>query len=426
MSGNPVGALRRKRACRGCISVHIDHHEPQDKSGAETSLGRDKSVRRPAPEQEGSRIVTSIDTLPRGLRPEAASAVRRWLMLLVGLVLVMVTVGGATRLTGSGLSITEWKPVLGAIPPLNAEDWAREFALYKASPQYQLVNAGMSLGDFQFIYWWEWGHRQLGRFIGLVMLGGFLWFFLSGAIRGRFAAATFGLGLLLGLQGAIGWIMVASGLQPGMIAVAPVKLTLHLVFACLFFTGLVVAATRLGGRAQAASPGLSRAARWLVVAILAQIALGGLVAGSKSGFTYNTWPLMDGEVIPGVDKLFVVKAFWENFVDNPALVQFNHRIGAYLLLALVFWHALAARGTAMARRAWHLFGLVVAQAVLGIVTLVLVVPLWAGLAHQALALIVLASATRHAVMARAPLQEASCSPGEAAGERRDQAPALSA
>lgn len=344
--------------------------------------------------------MAATEALPDGLRTDAAMAVRRWLLVLIGLVLVMVTVGGATRLTGSGLSITEWKPVLGAIPPLNAADWAREFALYKASPQYQLLNSGMSLGDFQFIYWWEWGHRQLGRFIGLVMLGGFLWFFLTGAIRGRFAAATFGLGLLLGLQGAIGWIMVASGLEKGMIAVAPVKLTLHLVFACLFFIGLVVTATRLGAREGATSPGLSRAARWLVVAILAQIALGGLVAGSKSGFTYNTWPLMDGDFIPGADKLFVVKAFWENFVDNPALVQFNHRIGAYLLLALVVWHAVAARGTMMARRAWHLVGLIVAQAVLGIVTLVLVVPLWAGLAHQALALIVLAYATRHAVMAR--------------------------
>lgn len=338
--------------------------------------------------------------LPAGLKPEAAPALRLWLLILIGLVLVMVTVGGATRLTGSGLSITEWKPVLGAIPPLNAADWAREFALYKASPQYQLLNSGMSLGEFQFIYWWEWGHRQLGRFIGLVMLGGFLWFFLTGAIRGAYAAKVFGLGLLLGLQGAIGWIMVASGLQPGMVAVAPVKLTLHLVFACFFFIGLVVMATRLGPRDEVASPGLSRAARWLVLALLIQIALGGLVAGSKAGFTYNTWPLMDGELIPGASKLFVVKAFWENFVDNPTLVQFNHRLGAYLVLAFALWHMLAARGTAMFRRSAHLLALVLAQAALGIVTLLLVVPLWAGLAHQALALLVLAYAVIHAVKAQ--------------------------
>lgn len=333
------------------------------------------------------------------LKPSAAPAFRVWLLVLIGLVLVMVTVGGATRLTGSGLSITEWKPVLGAIPPLGAADWEREFALYRASPQYQLLNQGMSLGEFQFIYWWEWGHRQLGRFIGLVMLAGFLWFFVTGAIRGRLAAATFGLGLLLGLQGAIGWIMVASGLQPGMIAVAPIKLTLHLTFASLFFIGLVSMASYFGafGRGAAATPGLHRAAWGLVVAILVQIALGGLVAGSKAGFTYNTWPLMDGEFIPGPAKLFVVKNFWENFVDNPTLVQFNHRIGAYLVLALALWHMIAARGTSAFRRAAHLLALVLAQGILGIVTLLLVVPLWAGLAHQAMAMLVLAYAVNHAM-----------------------------
>ena len=336
------------------------------------------------------------------LRPGAARAFRFWLLVLIVLVLLMVTVGGATRLTGSGLSITEWKPVLGAIPPLNAEDWAREFALYRESSQYKNLNSGMSLGEFQFIYWWEWGHRQLGRFIGLVMLGGFLASFLSGAIKGRLAAATFGLGLLLGLQGAIGWIMVASGLKPGMVAVAPVKLTLHLVFACLFFMGLVALATSLGafGRRQAVTPGLRRAAWGLVIAILAQIALGGLVAGSHAGFTYNTWPLMDGDLIPGAGKLFVVSPFWENFVDNPTMVQFNHRLGAYLVLGLALWHMLAARGAPVFRHAAHLFVLVLAQGVLGIVTLLMVVPLHAGLAHQALAMLVLGYAVMHAVKSR--------------------------
>ena len=312
------------------------------------------------------------------------------------MVFIMVLVGGATRLTGSGLSITEWNPVRGAIPPLSAEHWAREFALYKASPQYQLLNAGMELAQFKFIYWWEWGHRQWGRLIGLVMLGGFFWFWLSRAIRGWLALAVFGLGLLLALQGAIGWIMVASGLQPGMIAVAPVKLTLHLIFACFFLIGLIVAAVRFRAEAGSGETSLARAARWLVVALLVQIALGGLVAGSKAGLTYNTWPLMDGALVPAAAKLFVMAPFWENFVDNATLVQFNHRLGAYVLLGLTFWHAWAARGTVLARRAWHLFALVLVQGVLGIVTLLLVVPLWAGLAHQALALLVLAYATLHA------------------------------
>lgn len=325
---------------------------------------------------------------------------RLWLLALIALVLVMVTVGGATRLTGSGLSITEWKPITGALPPLNAADWEREFALYRASPQYQLLNAGMSLGEFQFIYWWEWGHRQLGRFIGLVMLGGFLAFWGFRVIRGWMAAATFGLGLLLALQGTIGWIMVASGLKPGMIAVAPVKLTLHLTFASLFFIGLVVMAAHVGAfgeKRRSATPGLRRAAWALVVAVLAQIALGGLVAGSKAGFTYNTWPLMDGALVPAASKLFVMPAFWENFVDNPTLVQFNHRLGAYLLLALTIWHWLAARGTEAAWGAKHLALAVAGQGVLGIVTLLLVVPLWAGLAHQALAMLVLLSAVLHAM-----------------------------
>lgn len=332
----------------------------------------------------------------QGLDPARAAAVRRWLWLMVGMVFIMVVVGGATRLTGSGLSITEWNPVRGAIPPLSEADWLKEFSLYKASPQYRLLNEGMSLGAFKFIYWWEWGHRQWGRLIGAVMLGGFLWFWLSGAIKGRLAAGVFGLGLLLGLQGAIGWIMVASGLQPGMIAVAPVKLTLHLVFACVFLIGLIVTAVRFSNPVPSPHRGLARGARWLVGAVLVQIALGGLVAGSHAGHTYNTWPLMDGALVPAAAKLFVVPAFWENFVDNPTLVQFNHRLGAYGLLALTFWHALAARGTPLSRRAWHLFALVAAQGALGVVTLLLVVPLWAGLVHQALALAVLAYATLHA------------------------------
>lgn len=338
--------------------------------------------------------VVSQTQVSRGAR-----AFRLWLLVLIGLVLIMVTVGGATRLTGSGLSITEWKPITGAIPPLSAADWAREFELYRASPQYKLQNAGMSLAEFQFIYWWEWGHRQLGRFIGLVMLGGFLAFWAARVIRGRMALLTFGLGLLLALQGTIGWIMVASGLQPGMVAVAPVKLTLHLTFACLFFIGLVVMASHWGafGAQKSGTAGLKRAAWALVLAVLAQIALGGLVAGSKAGFTYNTWPLMDGALVPPAEHLFKVKPFWENFVDNPTMVQFNHRVGAYLLLAFSLWHAVAARGTQAAKMARMLTALVLLQGVMGIVTLLLVVPLWAGLLHQAMAMFVLLAAVIHAM-----------------------------
>lgn len=327
------------------------------------------------------------------------AGIRRWLWMVAALVFAMVVVGGATRLTGSGLSITEWKPITGALPPLSSASWAAEFEKYRASPQYQLLNTGMSLGEFQFIYWWEWGHRQLGRFIGLVYLAGFLVVALRRLLPWRQTAILFGMGLLLGLQGAIGWIMVASGLEPGMIAVAPVKLTLHLTFAGLFFASVVAFATSLTPPRRL-EQARGRAASWLLLALtFIQIALGGLVAGSKAGFTFNTWPLMDGALVPSGSTLFAQPAFWENFIDNVALVQLNHRLGAYLLLAAALWHAFAMRGAApdsgTAKRATAIAGLTLTQAALGIVTLLLVVPLWAGLAHQALAFMVLAMAVVH-------------------------------
>ncbi|WP_297255949.1 COX15/CtaA family protein [Bosea sp. (in: a-proteobacteria)] len=327
------------------------------------------------------------------------AGIRRWLWTVAGLVFLMVVVGGATRLTGSGLSITEWKPITGALPPLSGQAWAEEFGKYRESPQYRLLNEGMSLGEFQFIYWWEWGHRQLGRFIGLIYLAGFLVVALRRLLPAGRTLILFGMGLLLGLQGAIGWIMVASGLEPGMVAVAPVKLTLHLTFAGLFFASVVAFATVLTPPRRA-EPARGRAGAWFILLMLfVQVALGGLVAGSRAGFTFNTWPLMDGVLVPPGSLLFAQAPFWENFVDNVALVQFNHRLGAYLLLALALWSALklrrAAPGSGSAKRATAIAGLVLAQSALGIATLLLVVPLWAGLAHQALGFAVLAMGVVH-------------------------------
>lgn len=257
----------------------------------------------------------------------------------------------------------------------------------------------MELADFKFIYWWEWGHRQLGRFIGLLYLAGFLVVLLRRSMPWRETAILFGMGLLLGLQGTIGWIMVASGLQPGMVAVAPVKLTLHLTFAGFFFASVIAFATWLTPLRRI-EPAWGRGAAWFLLFLLfVQIALGGLVAGSKAGFTFNTWPLMDGALVPPASTLFAGTPFWENFVDNVALVQFNHRIGAYILLAFALWHMLslrrAAPGSGGAKRATAIAGLVLAQSALGIVTLLLVVPLWAGLAHQALGFTVLAMGVVH-------------------------------
>jgi len=362
---------------------------------------RERACEAPSIATESPVPVTIALNQPAGASVKATdhAGIRRWLWTVAGLVFLMVVVGGATRLTGSGLSITEWKPITGALPPLSGAAWAEEFAKYRASPQYQLLNEGMSLGEFQFIYWWEWGHRQLGRFIGLVFLAGFLVVALRRLLPARQIATLFGMGLLLGLQGAIGWIMVASGLEPGMVAVAPVKLTLHLTFAGLFFAAVVAFATWLTPLRRPETAG-SRTIAWLLLALtFVQIALGGLVAGSKAGFTFNTWPLMDGAVVPPGSLLFAQQPFWENFVDNVALVQFNHRLGAYVLLAVALWQVVRLRRSApqssAAKRATAIAGIMTTQAALGIVTLLLVVPLWAGLAHQALAFAVLAMAVVH-------------------------------
>ncbi len=336
---------------------------------------------------------------PLGPDDAGHAIVRYWLVALVLLVFAMVLVGGATRLTGSGLSITEWRPVTGAIPPLNAADWALEFEKYRASPQYSLLNQGMGLEDFKFIYWWEWGHRQLGRFIGLVHLGGLIGLVALGLVSRRLAVLLFGMGLLLALQGAVGWIMVASGLQPGMIAVAPVKLTLHLGFACLYLVSLVFVATRLAPGRDRLSPGPRGAALWLLGLIFVQILLGGFVAGSRAGLVYNTWPLMDGALIPSFAKLFAATPWIENFVDNPTLVQFNHRMMAYLVLAVAVVQAIALKrrlpDAPVTRRTMALASLLAGQVLLGIVTLLLAVPLWAGLAHQGLAIVALIKATHN-------------------------------
>lgn len=353
-------------------------------------------------------VAASTEGMPLARLPQtnSLSAVRTWIYVLAALVIAMVAVGGATRLTGSGLSITEWRPVTGAIPPLSEQAWMAEFDKYRQIPQYELVNKGMTLSEFKFIYAWEWGHRQLGRLIGFVFFLPLIWFWVKGAIKGRLALTLLGIGALGGLQGAVGWIMVASGLQPGMTAVAPIKLALHLTIASIILACLVWVAAGLSPRPDPAGKIRAGGAPAVLVGlVLLQIVLGGLVAGSKAGLTYNTWPLMDGAFVPPASTLFMVSPWIENFVDNVALVQFNHRMVAYAIVAFALWHAWSARreaaGSRYAGRATALAGLALAQMVLGIVTLVLVVPLWAGLAHQVFAMMVLAMAVVHARVSRA-------------------------
>ncbi|MGR7996364.1 COX15/CtaA family protein [Xanthobacter sp. ZOL 2024] len=340
---------------------------------------------------------------------DALRPVRLWLYAVAALIIAMVVVGGATRLTESGLSITEWKPVTGALPPLSPAEWQAEFEKYKAIPQYQILNQGMGLAAFQRIYWWEWGHRLLGRLIGAAFLLPFLYFAARGLLRGRLLRRCLGLFLLGGLQGAVGWWMVASGLTLRT-SVSQYRLAVHLTLACLILAAVVAVARSLTPRA--ALPPVATRVRWGALALLAlvlvQIFAGGLVAGLDAGMAFNTWPLMDGRLIPPLDQLAPQRPGWVNLFENPFTVQFDHRMIAYALWGFSLVHALDA-GRAdprAARGAWLLFVLVSVQAGLGIATLLLMVPLPVALAHQLGATLVLGAAAIHAtdLAARRPEQ----------------------
>jgi cytochrome c oxidase assembly protein subunit 15 len=346
-------------------------------------------------------------TEPGAVTPAVAPdrAVRTWIWTLVAFVLAMVTVGGATRLTGSGLSITEWAPVTGAIPPLSEAAWLAEFERYRQIDQYRLLNQGMTLAEFQVIYWWEWGHRQLGRALGFVFFLPLVYFWLKSRITTGFALTLLAIGALGGMQAFVGWLMVASGLEDGMIAVAPIKLMTHLMLASIILVALTWIATGLrSGKVEPTPRAVSLGAYGLVGLILFQTALGALVAGSHAGWTFNTWPLMDGVFIPSMTVLFPLSPWYANIFDNVATIQFNHRMVAYLLVAYALWHAWRvaqlAPGSVHMRHARIMAGLVLAQMVLGIVTLLLAVPLWAGLSHQVFAMLLLAMAVVHARIAR--------------------------
>jgi cytochrome c oxidase assembly protein subunit 15 len=330
-------------------------------------------------------------------RPGTPVAVRVWLYVLAALVVAMVMVGGATRLTDSGLSITEWKPVTGAVPPLSDEAWATEFAKYRITPQYELQNRGMSLAEFKQIYWWEWGHRFLGRLVGLVFALPLVWFLVRGVLPRRMLpglAVIFGLGAL---QGAIGWWMVASGLVDRT-SVAPYRLAVHLTLAFVILAALLWAARSARGVETVDVPARIRAGALIVLGLaFLQVALGALVAGLDAGRTFTTWPLIDGGLVPPADSLFVLRPAWTNFFENPLTAQFTHRIGAYVLFAAALLHALDARRTGgkVARMALLLFGVVALQAVIGIVTLVEAAPIGLALLHQLGAVGVIAHGVAH-------------------------------
>jgi heme a synthase len=327
-------------------------------------------------------------------------AIRLWLYAVATMVLAMVLVGGATRLTESGLSITEWHPVMGSLPPLTETQWLAEFHKYQEIPQYRALNQGMNLFAFKTIFWWEWTHRLLGRLIGVAFLFPFLWFLWRGwvgpGMRGRLWF-IFGLGAL---QGAVGWWMVASGLADR-VEVSQYRLAMHLILACAIYVAILWTAQGLGEAQPAPMPGHIRAgAIALLVLVLGQIYLGALVAGLRAGHIYNTWPLIDGAFVPDGSRLFLDVPWWRNFFENTLTVQFDHRMLAYAIFIGTLLHAFrVARATGqrpVLTGAVALAAVVTLQAARGICTLLTVSPISLALLHQATAMVVLTVATVHA------------------------------
>ncbi len=316
----------------------------------------------------------------------AARAIAIWLYAMAALVALMVSVGGATRLTDSGLSITQWDLLMGALPPMSEEKWQQEFTLYQQIPEYELVNKGMTLADFKSIYWWEWSHRNLGRFIGLAYFIPLLIFWGRGALKGKaLKLKLIGGFLLLMGQGLMGWLMVKSGLSER-VDVSQYRLAAHLSLAFIFYGALMWMAFNLSlSRDPQRAAGTDRF-RPLVKGFLAlvalQIILGALVAGLRAGSTYNSWPLMDGQFFP--EGYFNRPARFQDLFETMAAVQFNHRMLAYGvgLYALYMWWRARGLGKIFSRRAGWILMAVAAQLLLGIWTLVSAVPLALGLAHQ--------------------------------------------
>ena len=327
-----------------------------------------------------------IDSAKRGAR----GAIRGWLMALFALVVLMIVVGGLTRLTDSGLSITEWRPVTGALPPMNAAAWDQEFAKYKEIPEYQLQNKGMSLEEFKVIYWWEWGHRQLGRVIGLIWAVGFLFFLATQKIPTGWTVRLLIPGILGGIQGAIGWWMVSSGLTGQMLDVASYRLATHLGLAFVIL-GVLAWYIFLLGRSEAEllqarrgrEPKLFSMGTGLMHFTFLQILLGALVAGIDAGRTYTDWPLMAGGLFP--PEPFSITPVWRNFFEDPGLVQFIHRTAGYLLMIFGVVVFLRARrsGNVGTRGAFSaVLAMMVLQMLLGIMTVLYVAPWHLAILHQ--------------------------------------------
>jgi cytochrome c oxidase assembly protein subunit 15 len=338
-------------------------------------------------------------------KQDAAKPLRRWLLLVASLIFMMILLGGATRLTDSGLSITLWDLIMGVIPPLTSDDWNRTFDLYKQSGEYKLQNYGMSLEAFKSIFWWEWSHRFFGRLIGFAFAVPFLYFFATHRISGSYAIRLLLLLLLGAAQGALGWYMVQSGLIDR-VDVSHYRLAAHLLLGSLLFAATVWLALGAGVNRQGVWGWSTVVSVLLLALVLLQITAGGFVAGLDAGHVSYEWPKMNGAWIP--DNLYSDKPIWKNALDNALTVQFNHRVLAYLIFMLAALHAWANFKMSSLILAYMVF----LQACLGILTLWMEIRFGFALAHQATAMLVLAAAVVnvHAHSYFATAEEANVNP----------------
>lgn len=337
--------------------------------------------------------ITAMQTLEVRNR----KAVRIWLYFGLMVIFALVLVGGATRLTNSGLSITEWKPIHGIIPPLSLDDWDQEFAKYKLIPEYSQINKDMTLDGFKRIFWWEWAHRILARATGIAFALPLIFFWLTGRLESKLKPRLTGILAIGGFQGFVGWWMVSSGLS-ARTDVSQYRLATHLIIASLIFAATAYVARGLAVHTEKLAQNATRRfAGVLVVLCLVQIYLGALVAGLDAGMAYNTWPLMDGAIIPS--DLLNIHPVWLNFFESAKTVQFVHRSGAYILFSAslihMVWTLASEPRTTHAKRAILLFVLVCVQASIGIATLLSAVDFHTALTHQGMAMVVLFFAVAH-------------------------------
>jgi cytochrome c oxidase assembly protein subunit 15 len=348
---------------------------------------------------EAAVIVACMMTMPTASHDRASTRIAHWLFACCAVLFVLIVVGGITRLTRSGLSIVEWRPIDGILPPLTEAQWLAEFDKYRQTPEYLQVNRGMSLDAFKGIYWWEYIHRVLGRLLGLVFLLPFVWFWLRDVIGGVLRWKLAGIFVLGGLQGAMGWYMVQSGLVDDP-RVSHLRLTAHLtiaflIFAAMFWVGLDLLRAARGDDAPTveAAPWLRRLALAVLACVFMMIVTGGLVAGIRAGMAYNTFPLMNGRFVP--PEIMMLEPWYLNFVNNMATVQFDHRLFAWALMLLVpiLWIGSRMHDLPVSARraATALLVATAMQVALGITTLLLRVPVALGAAHQGGAVIVFAA-----------------------------------